>query len=135
MQLISLKKRLIYYLALLPVTLIMANVVSMITFVMKEDDGYVGIPSYIIFFLLHYIFAAIVLKTKFMNKIIVALATTLASFGILYLILTLGIYDIYLMVFFKIADCLIQVFVIAGIWELTYQIGGIMHNARMKNRN
>lgn len=133
MQPVPLKKRILYYLALLPISLVFAYFFSIIAVIIAGDRGYAGISMLIVFLILHYIFGVIFLKTKLLVKIIVPIITAIISGGILFLMIK---YDFCLqtrLLYYGYFALIIQVFfVIILVWEMTYQILKITTKAQEK---
>jgi hypothetical protein len=125
MQIIAFKKRLLYYVALVPISLIFANVCGMIAFVMGEFEGFAEISTLIVFLLLHYLLGVFFLKTKIF-RLIIPLLTALISGAILFLLFNYEVYPIQLLVFHSYFDLIIQVFVVAGVWEIACRIVATM---------
>ena len=119
MQAISLRKRILFYLTLLPIVYIVScfSLILMIIISGNRDDGVdlLFIPAFPI---THYTFAAFFLKTKLKIKLIIPLIITLPSFGVMWLIWYLDFFDTYGYVGFIILMSLI----FAVLWEIAYQV-------------
>lgn len=121
MQIIALKKKLLYYVALVPISLIFANICGMIAYVMGEFEGFAGISTLMVFLLLHYLLGVIFLKIRIF-RLIIPSVTALISGAILFLLFKYELYPIQLLVFHTYFDLIIQVCVIAGVWEIVCRI-------------
>jgi uncharacterized membrane protein YqjE len=132
MKPIPLKKRLLCYLALLPIGLVMTFLFAMIAIAIGDNRAYAGISVPIVFFVFHFIFGVIFLKTKLVYKIIVPIITALFSGGILYGILFLMTkYDFKTRIldYYGFFDMIVLMFlVIILVWEIAYQIVKIIAN-------
>ena len=129
MKLIPLKKRILYYLALLPISLIVAYL-STILIIVISGNRETGMEAFVIPTLLitNYIFGAIFLKIKLIFKLIVPFIVALIAFGGLWIVVFLNLktnlFDIY-----GYWDFIIQVFLVFVIvWEIAYQILKIITN-------
>ena len=119
MQAIPLRKRILFYLTLLPIVYIVSvfSFILMVIITGSRDDGVdlLFIPAFPI---THYIFVAFFLKTKLKIKLIVPPIITLPSFGVMWLIWYLDFFDTYGYVGFIILMSLL----FAVLWEIAYQI-------------
>ena len=134
MQLIPLKKRILYYLALLLISLIVLFLSVALFMLLSGNGNREKIISYILIFaiplVIHYVFGNIFLKGKKIIKLIVPFATALVSSIIIwtmctfYLVIKTNLFDRY-----DIVDAIIQVFLVfAIVWEIAYQILKIITN-------
>lgn len=128
MQLIPLKKRLLYYLALLPISLIVTYIAGALTTKISDKKEICGFALSIPIALLcvNYVFSVFFLKTKLLLKFIVPIVTTLFSGGFLLLMTK---YNFYFDNYDFFGQLLIQIFlIIVIVWEITYQILKITAN-------
>jgi hypothetical protein len=124
MQKIPFRKRILFYLALLPISL-GASYFSAMLIILISGDRYTGLSFSVILALpiTHYIFGRFFLKTRLIIKILVPLIITLASFGVLLLIWSLHLEGTHIFDMYGYVDLIILMFVIfVVLWEITYQI-------------
>jgi hypothetical protein len=114
MQPIPLIRRLLFYLVLLPISLIVSYLFGISLIIFGNTLAfYIFVSS-----IAHYIFSAIFIKAKLIIKLIVPLAIALVSFACIEVSWNLDIFDRY-----GFWGSVIQMFLIFAIlWEIAYQI-------------
>ena len=122
MKSLPLIKRLLLYLLLFFITIILLIMYAPIG---REIHGMCFWFLFVAFVFLipHYIFGMIFLKTKWIFKLIVPLATTIVSFGLTWLIPeTIWSMIDSSVIFSTIGAGIVICFLVAIVWEITYQI-------------
>jgi len=136
MQSIPLIKRLLLYLLLFFITII--SVIIYTTIGREFYEMYFWFFFAVFVFLIpHYIFGMIFLKTKWIFKLIVPLLTAIVSFGTMWLIPTESVWGMIgsSVIFSTIWVGIVIYFLVAIVWEITYQILiREAKNARSKKR-
>ena len=120
MERIPFKKRILFYLALLPISS-MAFGLSMILTIIISGNRESGMITYVIAFLImNYVFGIIFLKTKRTLKFILPFVMALVSYTLFWLMFE---YEFYFETNFVYFDFFIQMALIVDCpWEITYQI-------------